>query len=133
MNTITIELCAEDRARLDRIIEGLQLAIMPKAEAELAAQTQKTTPKTEEEKPHENAPAETETTADHAKHEETEQERPSVTLEQIQQKVIQLCAANGGANKAKVRDIVTAHSKTVTDLPMNKWAEVWKALTALEG
>ena len=133
MNTIVIELCAEDRARLDRIIEGIDLVLLPRAEAELAEMAQKMAPKTEEVKPQENTPAETETKAEPANHAHDEAERPSVTLEQIQQKVIQLCAANGGANKAKVRDIVTAHSKTVTDLPMNKWAEVWQALTALEG
>ena len=58
--------------------------------------------------------------------------KPAVTLEQIQQKVIQLAAANGGAKKAQVRGIVNAYATKVSDLPESTWDEVWEKLTALE-
>lgn len=57
---------------------------------------------------------------------------PTVTLEQIQQKVVQLAAGFGGSKKAAVREIINAYAKRVSDLPEDKWAEVWDKLTALE-
>lgn len=62
-----------------------------------------------------------------------EQPAPAVTIEQIQQKVMQLAVADGGAKKAQVREIVNAYAKKVSDIPEDKWAEVWGKLTALEG
>lgn len=152
MNNIIIELCAEDRARLDRLAEAMerrncgscvQSALEYKAavqddvqkklaEAMAKASEPTETPKNtteeaeaptlpntppEEEKPtaKEDAPAE-----------------PTVTLEQIQQKVVQLAAGNGGTKKAKVREIINAYAKKVSDLPEDKWSEVWDKLTALE-
>jgi hypothetical protein len=144
-NTITIELCAEDRARLDKIIEGL--ASTPrcdhgaKAVAEtVAGITQSATepqeaPKEEpkaETNPAEEAPQEsTQDPEDSALAEKVE---PTVTLEQIQQKVVQL-AASGAEKKAKVREVISAYGTKVSDLKdqPEKWGEVWEKLTALEG
>ena len=62
-----------------------------------------------------------------------EEPKPAITLEQIQQKVLQLATANGGTKKAKAREIVNAYARKVSDLPQDKWAEVWDKLTELEG
>ena len=144
MNQIIIELCAEDRARLDRLTEALeknvhncagcvQSAIKmtqaiaapaeePKNEPQESIETETpATPPAEEEKPaevKETAPA--------------EEVKPTVTLAQIQQKVVQLCAGFNGTKKAAVREIVNAYAKKVSDLPEDKWVEIWDKLTALE-
>ena len=162
MNNITIthELCTEDRARLDRLTAALEAlqpptvhvnppirknvpeqmtiadveqklaeamakasdpAEPPKNTTEEAETSTPSTTQTEEEKPVVEEPTPAEETAE-----------PTVTLEEIQQKVVQLAAANGGAKKAKVREIVNAHAKKVSDLPEDKWADVWNQLVALE-
>ena len=157
MNNITIthELCAEDRARLDRLAEALEkyppkcencvqsvmaalqaTAHVPKYESvvtaeepknepqeSIEAETPATTP-TEEEKPEEvkDAPAEEAKT------------EPTVTLAQIQQKVVQLCAGFEGKKKPAVREIISQYGAKVSDLKdqPDKWNEVWEKLTALE-
>jgi hypothetical protein len=47
---------------------------------------------------------------------------------------VQLAAYNGGAKKAKVREIINAHGAKVSDLKEKPevWTNVWKQLTALE-
>lgn len=92
-NTITIELCAEDRARLDKLTTALEQRVAPAEKVE-----------------------------------------PAVTLEQIQQKVVQL-AASGAEKKAKVREVISTYGTKVSDLKdkPEKWDEVWEKLTALEG
>jgi hypothetical protein len=130
MNTITIELCAEDRARLDRIIEGLQLSLLPKAEAELInepAEEPKTAPKTEEVNPQENVPAETETKAEPTKEEPV---KPTVTPAEVQAKVISLVQSG---KRDEVKAIVTTYAPRVGEIPEDKLAEVMTKLTALEG
>lgn len=165
MNHITIELCAEDRARLDKITDTLEVLadqmhvfldnaftdkekvkaflekdttseqdpiqmelaeIVAKASKNATEQTEESTPpvapKTEE------AP----TVEEEAQPVATETAKPTVTLAQIQQKVVQLAAGFGGAKKAAVRDIINAYAKKVSDLPEDKWVEVWNKLTALE-
>lgn len=160
MNNITIELCAEDRARLDCLACLLDVRIK-QAERIMAEeygpeQPTETDPvqqklaetlakaSTPTEKPTEaagEAKAEPAQTADPIE-ETTTQEDPApaeeakqtitVTQEQLQQKVMQLAAANSGALKAKVREIVNAYAKKVSDVPEDKRAEVWDKLTALE-
>lgn len=165
MNTITIELCAEDRARLDKIHEALTardckgcvqevLTAVQNLAATLGApaapqetpehlkklkelvETAKA-PATSATEPQEATKAETPTHIDPtdttAPFEVVEAPAPSVTLEQIQQKVVQL-AALGGAKKAKVREIISAYGSKVSDLKdhADKWGEVWAKLTAVE-
>lgn len=125
MNAIPIELCQEDRARIDKVIELLTLstgqrcqgcadAVQEAFTATKPIEFTKDTP--EEEKPVE--PAQEPETA------------PQVTKADIQQKVIQLSAAG---KKAQVREIVTAVANKVSDIPEDKLAEVWAKLNALEG
>jgi hypothetical protein len=134
-NTITIELCAEDRARLNKLAAALEKraaqadltlsgagitigAVQAAAEPQEAAEEEAPQESTQE--PESDAPA--------------EKVEPTVTLEQIQQKVVQLAAA-GADKKAKVREIINAYGTKVSDLKdqPEKWDEVWQKLTALEG
>ena len=166
-NTITSELCAEDRARLDKLTAALEKAaggapvflgvdLAKKEEGENYCRddvqiTQQLTIDPEALKPTEptgapkNATGEAETSAPPVTpaKEETptakedapaEPAKPTVTLEQIQQKVVQLAAGNGGAKKAQVRTIINAYGAKVSDLKdqPDKWDEVWGKLTALE-
>ena len=110
MNAITIELCAEDRARLDRLAEILERRIV-QADTFLEAQE-------------EDVKKETPAIAP----------QQSVTLAQIQQKVVQLSAANNGKHKAKVREIITAYSPTVSGLNdvTEAWPSIWESLLKLE-
>lgn len=154
MNTITIELCAEDRARLDRLAEAMEkracdscVTSAPEimksqqpdpvqkalaetlAKAEKPAEAPKTAPEATE--------AEALPTAPEKKEEPEEakdsSDAPPVTLEQIQKKVISSAAVNKD-KKAKVRKIINAYGSKVSDLKdkPDKWAEVWEQLTALE-
>ena len=162
MNNIVIELCAEDRARLDRLAEALERKACDACVNQVAevmkglAPTQKDATDPIQEKLAEtlakaNTPTETPTEAtgeakaetepiDHPADEtrpwETdapaEDAKPTITQDQLQQKVMQLAAANNGALKAKVREIVNAYAKKVSDIPEDKRAEVWDQLTALE-
>ncbi len=167
MNNITIELCAEDRARIDKLITALenvtpklaitklnegdpgytpheekaptQKKVSTAAEAvqamkDFAEKAEKTSQDAQEEThplqptaPWDEQPATGEKTAP------AEEKKPAVTNEQIQQKVMQLAVADGGSKKAQVREIVNAYAKKVSDIPEDKWVEVWGKMTALEG
>lgn len=156
-NTITIEFCTEDRARLDRLADALEKNIHnsegcvksalewkesqqdPINQAIADALARANTPT---EKPTEATEAPTAEAApiDHPAAEDlpwetaapAEEAKPTITQDQLQQKVMQLAAANNGAMKAKVREIVNAYAKKVSDIPEDKRAEVWVKLTALE-
>jgi sRNA-binding protein len=144
-NNITIELCAEDRARLDRLIAAMERKTCESCVAtamEYARQQPAETKETVE--PPKNAPGATEDVTPpttHAAEEKPTREEdapweqatePTITKEEMQQKVTQLAAANNGAKKAKVREIVNAYAKKVSDLPEDKYPEIWAKLTALE-
>lgn len=143
MNTITIELCAEDRARLDKLIGVLEARILPRPlefrmdkEGITVKPAEKETPADAPETPQEAPKAEPEKSIEPEEKEAPAPqavEDPSITLEQIQQKVVQLAAA-GGTKKAKVRTIISQHGTKVSDLKEQpeKWAEVWEQLLALE-
>ena len=158
-NTITIELCAEDRARLDRLAEALErktcdkcvssalevLGQRPAAETDpiqqkladtlAKAETPTEAPKNAAgEVKAETAPTDHPVDEELPWKEDTQPEgvKPTVTLEQIQRKVTLLAAADAGKKKARVREIVNAYAKKVSLLPEDKWTEVWDKLTALE-
>lgn len=150
-NKITIELCAEDRARLDRLADALdrmarekehdpeQLTIDDAQKALAEAMAKASTPA---EKPTEAAgeakpsPASidhpVDETAPWGDPAPAEEEKPTITLEQLQQRVTQMAAANNSALRTKVREIVQAYAKKVSDVPEDKRAEVWDKLIALE-
>lgn len=145
-NIITIELCAEDRARLDRVIEALEhrpncencasaaitMTQAAQAEAETpTAEAKEPTPTTnppEPETPVETAP---EHPLDVLPFEKpTAPEAPKVEPADIQRKVVDLCSKG---KKAEVKDIITAYAPNVSGIPADKLAEVLEKLNALEG
>ena len=153
-NTITVRLSDDDRARLDKLTTALEALskVVPNCDScvqsaikltqATAAPTEPTETSQElagatEEKPaNKNTPEQNEPAVASEESQETapvepEPAKPSVTLEQIQQKVVQLATAG---KKAEVREIVTAYGSKVSDLKdqPDKWDEVWGKLTALE-
>lgn len=146
MNEITIKLCDEDRARLDKLTAALEKraeqtdkwAPVPEikqdkpAKKRATASTEKPTAAPEAPAPITDTPEEEKPTEEPTA--PAEKAAPSVTFEQIQQKVVQLAAGFGGAKKAQARDIISAYGAKVSDLKEqpDKWDEVWDKLTALE-
>lgn len=126
MNVIKIELCTEDRERLDKILAALENlgqpmqvneltgAIEPAAPAEPAPIE---APEGFEEIPAEPAPA-------------PGPEAPKYTKADIQSRVVKLSAAG---KKDAVREIVNQYGAKVSDIPEAAYAEVWAKLDKLEG
>ena len=150
---LTVELCPADRARLDKIIDLLEVRASQtqfafeqdydKPSDELNAMLQKAINPEPVEAP-KNAQEETKAT-DHpmldpfpetptVKEEPCEapakEAKPAVTMEMLRSKAITLAAAG---KKDQVRDVVHPYAPKVTELPEDKWAEVYEKLTALEG
>jgi hypothetical protein len=154
-NAITIELCAEDRARLDRIANAIEARTAqveriiaeknesvyepetsdPVTEA-LAETLARVTDRVEAPK---NATKETETSTptttppeeEQPKDEEPTQPQPTKTVDhsELRAKVIELSAKG---LKAQTRDIILAYAPTVKDVPDDKLNECYEKLVALE-
>lgn len=134
--TITIELCAEDRARLDHInvnltelilrVMGSQKIdmgeVLRKAAPELAGKLAEQHPVTE---PFEELPK-----AEPVPFEQPAPETPQYKPEDIQQKVVALSASG---KKAEVREIVKSYAEKVSAIPADKFGEVMARLAGLEG
>lgn len=137
-NIITIRLHDDDRARLDKIAALLEkladgqapVSINPAevhpVENPFPAPAEEIKPEPVKEEPAPAAEPEPEPAPEPVK----EEPAPAVTLEQIQQKVIKLATSG---KKTQVREIVNAYAPRVSDLPADKWGEIWGKLTALEG
>lgn len=134
MNHITVELCQEDRARIDKVIDLLTLSTGQRCQS--CAEAVATMCTTSQPSPVQDAPAPVEFTKDTPEEEtpaEVVQEAdttPQVSRTDVQKKVIDLSAAG---KKAEVREIVTAVATKVSDIPEDKLAEVMDKLNALEG
>ena len=131
MNHITIELCAEDRARLDKILAALENhpncgpCLETVKDLADAIEAQPEAPKQEE---HE-APKQEEPEA--PKQEATEPEPAAkYTPNDIQQAAVRLIAAG---KKQQVREIVQTYAGKISDIPTDKCDEVMAKLAALEG
>ena len=144
MNKITIELCAEDRARLDAILAALQKGpncdkcVKDVATALSGQKEQKTEPQNEplsdEKKKVDQLvqdPAFSEAADAPAWEEGVPQAAPKYTKADLQQKVVNLIAA--GADKAKVRGIINEYAERVGLVPDDKVDEVMAKLVAVEG
>lgn len=144
-NIITIELCAEDRARIDRLSKALEALQPPtihvddplqKALAEQVAKSEKA-PTQSPVEPAGEAKAETPATpqpeaevATTAEPDPVAEAKPAPTTAELQQKVIAL--VNKG-KKADVAAIVKSYAATVSGIPEDKRAECMDKLNALEG
>lgn len=150
MNTITIELCQEDRARLDAILDALKeskncagcvdhvvgsfnnLVQTRDAVAEAPQPAQMPTEEPAEpitppaeEKP-EEAPAEHPLDAPPF---DLDPPAPKVDRAEVRRKVVELSAAG---KKTEVKEIVTAYAAMISDIPEDKLGEVFDKLNALE-
>lgn len=135
-NRITIELCQEDRQRLDELIAfaGLFVSELKSKPVEAPAETPQEAqdaPKPEVVKndhPVDAVPPHAEPEAPAP----VEEPKLTVTLDMIRQKVTALLA--DAKKKAAVREIVKAYAPNVTGLSAceDKWPEIWDKLTALE-
>ena len=123
MNHITIELCAEDRARLDKILAALE----NHPNCGPCLETVKNLADAIEAQP--EAPKQEEPEA--SKQEATEPEPAAkYTPNDIQQAAVRLIAAG---KKQQVREIVQTYAGKISDIPTDKCDEVMAKLTALEG
>ena len=135
---VTVELCDEDRARLDSIeallkkqpncdkcVERAIAYVAPTAEKAPAA-----------EEIHTDADAKPSERVDEAPKPEiaaqaensTPESARALTLDDVRQKVVSLSAAG---KKAQVREIVTAYAPSVSGIPEDKLVEVYGKLSEL--
>ena len=123
---VTLELCAEDRKRLDDILEGLVRRCDSCVElvAQAPAKAEENTPESVQPVDGQPTPSEPEPTT------ESQEETPSVKREDIQKLVVTLSAAG---KKDQVREIVKAYADKVSTVPEDKLGEVFAKLSALEG
>jgi hypothetical protein len=133
---ITTELCAEDRARLDRLTAALEsltagigsvgtpYTVNNVCNVVEAAETE--APKTEAPAEPESAPEEVGAPTD----DPDVKEVPEHTKAELQQKVISIVTAG---KKDEVKAIIEQYAERVSAIPDEKINEVWDKLTALEG
>lgn len=137
-NTITIELCAEDRARLDHInvnLTELILRVMGNQAPDMGEVLQKAAPELAEKLAAQHPVADPFKELPKAEpvpfeQEAPKQEAPQYKLEDIQQKVVALSASG---KKAEVREIVKSYAEKVSAIPADKFGEVMAKLIGLEG
>lgn len=152
--SIIIEFCAEDRARIDRLAAALEATAQAStppttfhfedpiqkrlAETMAKVNNPEKAPTETAKNPTEAAEAETLTTEPITEEKPTEADiapaepaKPVITIELLQQKVVQLAAHDGGKRKAKVREIVNSYATKVSDIPEDKWQECWQRLLDL--
>lgn len=135
MNHITIELCTEDRARLDKIIEALEksrphcencvqlvndLCHIEKSAETPQAPTEDATPK--QTQPEAKKPTEPKN--------ENVSPAPEVSEEDIRSKYMSLAAT---PKKKEAATLIKLYANKISDIPADKRAEVLEKLNALEG
>lgn len=136
MNNITIELCAEDRARLDKLTQAIEAMTTPQAPQILSQSAEpekeskhpaemEPTPFAENIEPQAPASPMPTTEPDPAP---VDEDAPAVTHKDIAKLVIELA---GAGKKDKVQEVVYAYAVKVSDIPEDKLAEVYKQLSAL--
>lgn len=139
MNNITIELCKEDRARIDNLIVELAalrhaltsdqvIAVKPEPqEAEIPEQP---LPPVEEPKAEAEAQTELPWEPEEKAAPEPAPAAQEVTVADLQAKVVEL--VNAG-KKTETREIILKYAPNVGSIPAEKRAEVLGLLNGLEG
>lgn len=125
MNTITIELCKEDRARLDDLIAFAGIIVGDIKDRQIQTPAAPLEPSAApaaapvaEPSPVEPAPA------------QPEPEVKAVSFAEFQKAVTQV-VAKGPKQKAAVKEIITKYAASVTEVPEDKRAEIIAALAEL--
>ena len=114
MNTITIELCAEDRARLDKILEALQgVNVKPAPVAE------------------EHPVEEPFGSPDPVEEPAAEPAPKQYTLADVRS-LVQELAKPGSKKQPEAKAIVQSYAAKVSDIPADKYGEVMEKLNALK-
>lgn len=145
MNNITIELCTEDRARLDRLAEALEALrasqlqpIEPDPVQAALAETLAKATKAQESPENATGAAEAETLATTPQEEEkpeAEAPAPAVSEKKVTQADIRslyvMLSASGKKEEAKA--IILPHASKISDIPDELCPGVYAQLTALEG
>lgn len=133
-NNITIELCAEDRARIDRLTAALEAVRTPIIVEETIAEPEEydtletsteTPQKADEADKVETTPAEPETPKN-----EEKTAAPEVTVDDLRSKYMGLSAT---PKRDEARAIIKSYAEKISDIPADKRAEVLEKLNALEG
>lgn len=160
-NHITIELCAEDRARLDRLAEALEKRTCDKCVASVTDYLKAATAPTEAEpetdpiqqqlaetlaraneatEAPKNATGEVETSTQTTTPPEEEQPKEEKPTQPEQTKTVdraelraKVIELSAKGLKEQTKDIVRAYAQTVTAVPEDKVAECYEKLVALEG
>jgi len=152
---VTVELCPEDRARIDKLTNVLEARIaqveyridngslteeapddinkmLEKALNVPTAESPKNATEAPESLDHPTLDPfpEQPTAKAEASEAPVEKAKPTVTMAMLTNKALTL-SANG--KKDQVKEIVHVYAPKVTALPEDKWAEVYEKLTALEG
>lgn len=129
MNTITmkIELCQEDRQRLDDILAALKSAGTPFPIPQFREKPQE--PAQEPAGATQDAD-DTQPTLEATQPTPAEEPAKTVKLADIQKKVVDLSTAG---KRDAVKEIIQAYAPRVSALPEDKLVEVWEKLEALNG
>lgn len=143
-NHITIELCAEDRARIDRLAAALEKRTCDKCvtaaveylktATETAAPVNETVeaPKNATGQAETSTPTTTPTEEEKPKAEETSQPAPTKTATHADVKALYIKLAASG-KREPARAIIIPISPSITGIPEEKVQEVYDKLAALEG
>lgn len=135
-NFITIELCAEDRGRLDRLIAALEQKHCEKCVKDAIEYTTKVQQEAKAQAADaiealKNAPQEAEASP-HTTNIPNEETSPAVTHDELMAKVIALSSKDVKL-KAQARDIILSYAPRVKAVPEDKLGECYERLVALEG
>lgn len=144
MNEIKVitELCAEDRARIDRLTTALERLVEANAPVDIESRGGLLVPATpnpfsegivEAPAEPESVPEEPESVPEEAGAPDDEpdvKEVPEHTKAELQQKVISIVTAG---KKDEVKAIIEQYAERVSAIPDEKINEVWDKLTKLEG
>lgn len=126
MNTITIELCAEDRARLDGILDGLlnlQVIVGYSEQVREAERLKDEALASVETAPAETAPVET----------APAETAPDYTTEDVQALIRELIGPeNPDEVKAAAKKVVMSYAEKVSKIPAEKIPEAYQKLSALK-
>ena len=130
MNQIIIELCTEDRARIDRLTEAIEAMAQNQPRQLYAIDLSSATEGPELEPLGLETETPKETQPEPEKPTEPKNEAPAVTVDDIRSKVLALTAAG---KKEELKAIVKEYAPKVSEIPADKLAEVLDKLNALEG
>ena len=131
MTTITIELCAEDRARLDAILAALSgrpdCAQCAQISAAYAEELRASRPAQKDEHPVADPFPAPEAETPTAPQEEPEEDEP------VTHDTIRAVFMNAGDKQAEVRAVIQKYARKISDIPADKLFDVMIELEAVCG